>query len=313
MPCSPLGMQSALNPAGREAEQLAELFMWMGIGAVVIWLAMIALALYAPRATALSGRRGANLLIVGGGVVFPLVVLTSLLFLGLPRLRDLLTPAAQDALALQISGQQWWWRVRYHVPGQDPIELANEIRLPVGVRVNTTLMSADVIHSFWVPSITGKMDMIPGRINRLSLEPTRVGTFRGACAEFCGSSHALMNFIVVVMEQGEFDAWLRAQAQPAIAAADTLAQQGERAFLARGCNTCHAVRGTVARGVVGPDLTHVGSRHTIAAGLLPARPEQFSRWIANTERLKPDAHMPAFAGLPDDELAALAAYLTQLK
>jgi cytochrome c oxidase subunit 2 len=136
-------MQSALNPAGREAEQLAQLFIWMGIGAVVIWIGMIVLALYAPRATALSGRRGANILIIGGGVVFPLVVLTSLLFLGLPRLRDLLTPAAQDALALQISGHQWWWRVRYHVPGQDPIELANEIRLPVGVRVNATLVSGD--------------------------------------------------------------------------------------------------------------------------------------------------------------------------
>jgi cytochrome c oxidase subunit 2 len=306
-------MQSALNPAGREAEQLAQLFIWMGIGAVVIWIGMIVLALYAPRATALSGRRGANILIIGGGVVFPLVVLTSLLFLGLPRLRDLLTPAAQDALALQISGHQWWWRVRYHVPGQDPIELANEIRLPVGVRVNATLVSGDVIHSFWVPSITGKMDMIPGRMNRLSLEPTRVGTFRGACAEFCGSSHALMNFIVVVMEQGEFDAWLRGQAQPAAAAMDPVAQQGERTFFARGCNTCHAVRGTVARGIVGPDLTHVGSRHTIAAGLLPTGPEQFSRWISNTERIKPDAHMPAFDGLPGDELSALAAYLMQLK
>ena len=306
-------MQSALDPAGREAEQLAQLFLWMGIGAVVIWLAVIALAVYAPRATALSGRRGANLLIIGGGIVFPLVVLTSLLFLGLPRLRDLLAPAAHDAVSLEILGNQWWWRVRYLRPGHEPVELANEIRLPVGVRVNTTLASGDVIHSFWVPSITGKMDMIPGRTNRLALEPTRTGTFRGACAEFCGSSHALMNFIVVVTEQGEFDRWLAGQAQPALTPTEPLAQQGERAFFARGCNTCHAVRGTDARGVAGPDLTHVGSRQTIAAGQLPTRPEQFSRWISNTERIKPDAHMPAFDGLPDDELAALAVYLMQLK
>jgi cytochrome c oxidase subunit 2 len=306
-------MQSALNPAGREAEQLAQLFIWMGLGAVVIWLLVIALALYAPRARRLQGRRGANLLIVGGGVVFPLVVLTSLLLLGLPRLRDLLTPASGDALSIEVWGNQWWWRVRYVRPGREPVELANEIRLPVGVRVNTVLGSTDVIHSFWVPSLTGKMDMIPGRVNRLALEPTRTGTFRGACAEFCGSSHALMNFIVVVMEGAEFDRWLDGQERPAVAPTGAVAQHGERTFVTRGCNTCHAVRGTIARGIVGPDLTHVGSRETIAAGALPASAEQFSRWISNTERIKPDAHMPAFENLSDDELAALTAYLMQLK
>jgi cytochrome c oxidase subunit 2 len=306
-------MQSALSPAGREAEQLADLFALMAIGATVIWLAVIALALYAPRSRALHGRRGASLLIVGGGVVFPVVVLSSLLLAGLPALRHLLTPATQDALSLEVSGHQWWWRVRYVRPGQEPIELANEIRLPVGLRVNVTLQSTDVIHSFWIPSLSGKMDMIPGRSNRLALEPTRTGVFRGACAEFCGSSHALMNFIVVVSEQQEFDAWLAAQGQPSDAVSGPLARQGERAFFSRGCNTCHTVRGTFALGVAGPDLTHVASRYTIAAGLLPARTEQFSRWIANTERIKPDAHMPAFDGVPDDELSALAAYLTQLK
>ena len=306
-------MQSALEPAGREAAQLAQLFWWMGIGAVVIWVGVVALAIYAPRSKALDGRRGANLLIVGGGVVFPVVVLTSLLLMGLPALRDLLRPAAHNALAIEVTGHQWWWRVRYLREGQPPVELANEIRLPVGERINTLLTSTDVIHSFWVPAITGKMDMIPGRVNRLALEPTRTGTFRGACAEFCGSSHALMNIIVVVMERPEFDEWLNGQSQPALTVAESTAQQGERAFFARGCNTCHAVRGTIARGVVGPDLTHVGSRETIAAGTLLARPEQFARWISNTERIKPDAHMPAFSGLPDDELAALSAYLTQLK
>jgi cytochrome c oxidase subunit 2 len=306
-------VQSALAPAGREAEQLAELFWAMSIGAVVIWLAVVALALWAPKAAALGGRRGGTLLIVGGGIVLPLVVLTSLLLLGLPRLRQLLLPSDDKSLAIEISGNQWWWRVRYLREGQPPVELANELRLPVGVRVNTVLRSSDVIHSFWVPSLTGKMDMIPGRVNLLALEPIRTGVFRGACAEFCGSSHALMNLIVVVTERAEFEAWLNAQAQPANSVSDPLAQQGEQTFFARGCNTCHAVRGTIARGIVGPDLTHVGSRATIAAGVLPTRPEQFSRWISNTERIKPDAHMPAFDGLRDDELAALSAYLTQLK
>ena len=306
-------MQSALEPAGREAEQLAQLFIWMGVGSVLIWLAVIVLAIWAPRTQALAGRRGANLLIIGGGVVFPLVVLTSLLLLGLPTLRDLLTPSASNALAIEISGNQWWWRVRYLREGLPPVELANEIRLPVGVRINTVLRSNDVIHSFWVPALTGKMDMIPGRVNRIALEPTRTGTFRGVCAEFCGSSHARMNLIVVVTGQSEFDTWLDAQAQPATASFDGAGQTGERSFFARGCNTCHAVRGTAARGIVGPDLTHVGSRQTIAAGALPAQPEHFARWISNTERIKPDAHMPAFDDLTADELAALSAYLTQLK
>jgi cytochrome c oxidase subunit II len=306
-------MQSALDPAGREAEQLAQLFVWMGVGAVLIWIAVVALALWAPRSTALQGRRGANWLIIGGGMVFPFVVLTSLMFLGMPRLRDLLTPAAQNAVALEIVGHQWWWRVTYRRPGQPPVELANEIRLPVGVRVNATLRSADVIHSFWIPALTGKMDMIPGRTNRLAVEPTRTGIFRGACAEFCGSSHALMNFMVVVVEPAEFEQWLDAQAQPGSSPDSALARAGEAAFVVRGCTTCHAVRGTPARGIVGPDLTHVGSRRTIAAGVLPAAPSNFSRWISQTERIKPDVHMPAFDGLSDDELAALAAYLTGLK
>jgi cytochrome c oxidase subunit 2 len=222
-------------------------------------------------------------------------------------------PSDDTSLAIEVSGHQWWWRVRYLREGQPPVELANELRLPVGVRANTVLRSSDVIHSFWVPSLTGKMDMIPGRVNLLALEPIRTGVFRGACAEFCGSSHALMNLIVVVTERAEFDAWLNAQAEIANSVSDPLAQQGEQTFFARGCNTCHTVRGTIARGSVGPDLTHVGSRATIAAGVLPTRPEQFSRWISNTERIKPDAHMPEFDGFRDDELAALSAYLTQLK
>jgi cytochrome c oxidase subunit 2 len=155
--------------------------------------------------------------------------------------------------------------------------------------------------------------MIPGRVNRLPLEPTRTGTYRGACAEFCGTSHARMNFIVEVMERDAFDRWLDEQAQPASAPADATAQRGHAAFLEHGCSTCHTVRGAGAFGVEGPDLTHVGSRRTIAAGQLPAEPQQFRRWISSSEILKPGAHMPAFAELPDDTLAALAAYLTQLQ
>jgi cytochrome c oxidase subunit II len=306
-------VQSALEPAGREAHGIAQLFTWMTVGTLVIWAAVIGLALYAARSRARYTDRTGSTLVLGGGVIFPLVVLTTLLVYGHAETARILTPADEGSLSLEVTGSQWWWRVRYVLPGRDPVELANDIRLPVGRRVNVRLTSTDVIHSFWIPPLAGKMDMIPGRINRLPLEPTRTGTFRGACAEYCGTSHALMNFTVVVVENDAFETWLANQARPAAPPSEPLARRGEAAFLERGCNTCHTIRGTRAVGVVGPDLTHVGSRPTIAAGVLETRVDEFERWIAHTEVIKPDVRMPAFATLPDDVLAALAAYLAQLQ
>ncbi len=306
-------MQSTLAPAGREAELMASVFVWMAIGGLIIWAAVMLLAWYAPRAAEANNTRIQTALIFGGGVVFPVIVLLVLMIAGLRELPSILAPATDKTLALEVSGAQWWWRVRYLRPGHEPIELANEIRLPVGRRIDATLTSLDVIHSFWVPSIAGKIDMIPGRVNRIALEPTRIGTYRGACAEFCGASHARMNLIAVVMQPEAFDRWLAGQARPASAPAEPIAQRGEAAFRAHGCNTCHTIRGTDAMGVDGPDLTHVGGRETLAAGLLPTRPEEFRRWISSTELLKPGAHMPAFSKLPDDTLHSLATYLAQLQ
>jgi cytochrome c oxidase subunit 2 len=180
-------------------------------------------------------------------------------------------------------------------------------------RVTVRLATADVIHSFWIPSIAGKMDMIPGRLNEIGLQPTRTGTFRGACAEFCGTSHARMNFPVVVMTAAAFDAWLAAQARDASPPADPAAQRGQSLFFTHGCNTCHTVRGTVAAGVAGPDLTHVGSRLTLAAGQFPNDREHLARWIRETELLKPGVHMPAFITMPTGDLTALATFLKGLE
>ena len=306
-------MQSALLPAGREAALIADLFVWMTIGGALIWIAVMALAAYAPYAREVKSSRVQTALIVGGGVVFPVIILLVLMVFGLRELPAILAPAPTRDLVIEISGSQWWWRVKYLRSGREPIELANEIRLPVGRRIDATLKSLDVIHSFWLPSIAGKMDMIPGRVNRIGLEPTRVGTYRGACAEFCGTSHARMNLIAVVMEPAAFNRWLDAQARPADTPADPVAQRGAAAFHEHGCNTCHTIRGTTALGVDGPDLTHVGGRETLAAGLLPTGQEEFRRWISSTELLKPGAHMPAFSKLPDETLHSLAAYLTQLQ
>lgn len=308
------GPQSALVTAGRDAERIAGLWWWMAGGALLIWLAVVALSLYAIRGQReRHSERAANLLIIGGGALFPTVVLGGLLAYGLSLMPSLLALPPAEGLRVEVSGEQWWWRVRYHVPGREPIELANEVRLPVGRRVELTLSSPDVIHSLWIPSLAGKMDMIPGRVTRLPVEPTRTGVFRGACAEYCGDSHALMSLYAVVLEEDEFAAWLEHQATPARAATEAAAARGQRLFLENGCGACHTVRGTAAEGVVGPDLTHVGSRLSLAAGVLPTDPEAFARWIRSPEAIKPGAHMPAFGMLPDEQVRALAAYLEGLR
>ena len=306
------GVQSALDTAGRDAQWIAHLFVVMTAGAVIIWAIVVALAVYAIRTHERYSERAANLLVIGGGVALPTVVLAALLAYGLPVLPRLLTPAPDGNLQIDVTGKQWWWRVRY-VSDRGAIETANELRLPVGQRVNLRLDSTDVIHSFWVPSIAGKMDLIPGRVTHLALEPTRTGVFRGACAEYCGTSHALMAFHVVVMERDEFDAWLEQEAQPAQAPLRAEATRGQAEFIANGCGACHTVRGSAADGRVGPDLTHVGSRLRIGAGALSSEPESFLKWIAHADVVKPGVHMPAFRALPAESLSSLAAYLDGLQ
>ena len=304
--------QSALDIAGRDAERIGHLFTVMAVGALIVWIAVVVIAVYTIRVRGPHSKRTANFLILGGGVALPTVVLGALLAYGLPVLPALLTPAPDGALRIHVTGKQWWWRVQYMTP-DGIVETANELRLAVGQRVELQLASPDVIHSFWVPSIAGKMDMIPGRVTRLAVEPTRTGVFRGACAEYCGTSHALMAFAVVVLEPDEFATWLEAQARPAQPPADALAARGETAFVANGCTACHTIRGTTAVGPIGPDLTHVGSRQRLAAGTLHNNPAAFVRWISDADGIKPGVHMPAFRALSGEDLSALAAYLESLQ
>jgi cytochrome c oxidase subunit II len=307
-------IQSSLDPAGNEAAQISKLFWVMTIGAIIVWLGMIGLLVYSVHVRAETfTRRKARLMIVGGGVIVPVTVLTTLLLYGLAPIPALLAPAPPGSLRIEVSGEQWWWRVRYLPTGQEPVTLANEIRLPVGEPVEFHLESPDVIHSFWIPPLGGKMDMIPGRKTRLVLTPSRTGVFRGVCAEYCGASHALMAFSAVVQEKQEFAAWLAHQSRPAETPRDPVAAHGGQLFLAYGCNACHTVRGTPAAGVIGPDLTHVGGRLTVAAGTLPNEPNALNRWITQTHEVKPGVLMPSFQMLPPEDVRALAAYLEGLK
>ncbi len=313
------GPFSTLTPAGRGAEMVTELFWWLLGGAAIVWVMVIGLAIYAIRVRPEAhSRRKSAILIIGGGVVLPTIILAGYLTTGLALIPALTAPAPEGSLQISVSGEQWWWRIQYHTQDGREIDVANEIRLPVGEPVQFLLESPDVIHSFWIPSIGGKIDMIPGRVNRLALEPTRTGVFRGACAEYCGDAHAKMTFYAVVTERDEFDRWLEQQARGARvpdpqSPEDSLAAIGSERFVTHGCPACHAVRGTPADGVVGPDLTHVGSRLSIGAGTLPNEPDDFYRWIAHTNDVKPGVLMPAFGMLPQEDLRALAAYLDALQ
>ena len=304
--------QSALVAAGRDAAHIADLFIVMAIGALVIWVAVVAIAVYTIRVRESHSQRTASLLIIGGGVIVPSIVLGALIAYGMPIVPTVLMLPTQPELTIHVTAKQWWWRIEYRTAGVT-IETANELRLPLGQRIELQLASPDVIHSFWVPALAGKMDMIPGRLTRLALEPTQTGTFRGVCAEFCGASHALMAFSVVVMPPSDFRQWLEAQARPAASPDDPMAARGEASFIANGCSACHTIRGTSAAGRVGPDLTHVRSRLRIAAETLPNEPNALVQWIGDAERFKPGVHMPAFRTLPVNELSALAAYLSTLQ
>jgi cytochrome c oxidase subunit 2 len=209
---------SALNPAGSPADGIAVLFWWMTAGSILIWIGVVALAIYVARAVPNDAREHQAKRLILTGTALTTVVLGALLAYGLLLLPRALQLAPPDTLRISVHGEQWWWRIRYQPPDNPAFVLANEIRLPVGRPVEFLLESDNVIHSFWVPALGGKMDLIPGRTNRLLLRPTRTGTFAGMCAEFCGRAHATMRLTVVVVPEDEFNRWVAAQASASAAA-----------------------------------------------------------------------------------------------
>ena len=207
------GVQSSLAPAGQAAERIAALFWWMTAGAALVWLGIMILAIYATKADGAHRQQQAQRIILLGAVV-PTIVLAGLLGYGLHLLPQLISPPPEGTLRIKVYGEQWWWRVRYEPVGRPAFELANEIRLPVAESVEFLLHSHNVIHSFWIPSLGGKVDLIPGRVNRLTLHPTKTGVFRGTCAEYCGAGHATMAFNAIVLSREEFHLWLAQQSEP---------------------------------------------------------------------------------------------------
>jgi cytochrome c oxidase subunit II len=312
------GEQSALDPESPAARDIATLWWWMLLIACVVFggaVGMLGIAWVRRRRRGLPlvGRDGGRslALVVVFGVAIPITVNVALFIVANFALMDETdAPAATGApMRIEVVGRQWFWEVRY--PGTAAVT-ANEIHIPARTRVTVEAVTGDVIHSFWVPRLNRKIDMIPGRRNRVELYAERPGRYRGQCAEFCGAQHAHMAMFVYVDEPDAFTAWLRAQAAPRTAPATAAQRRGEDTFMSSQCASCHTLRGTQARGDVGPDLTHVGSRTTLAALTIPNDPEALAEWLRDPQHVKPGNRMPDLE-LSEDEIDDLVAYLQSLK
>jgi cytochrome c oxidase subunit II len=320
--CTVAYQPSTLAPQGPAAAQVANLaWLMFGIAAVVL-IVVTGLLLFAmlrrkkgglqPETNQLGDRRALTLVVIGGALVPTVVLIVMMgLSISMENASAFSIPVTGGSTSdIEVIGHQWWWEVRY--PNQN-FDTANEIHIPVGKPVTIKLTSADVIHSFWVPQLHPKLDVLPGQTNTLTLQADTAGTYRGECAEFCGEQHAHMQFVVIAQPQAEYDQWVAQQQQPAPAPLEgTIEKQGQQAFLGSSCVYCHTIQGTNASGRLGPDLTHLASRSTIGAGALPNTRANLAGWIMNSQAIKPGNLMPPM-DLDPDQLQQILAFLETLK
>lgn len=302
------GVLDPEGPAARQIEDLWWLLLVLGTVTFVIVVVVLVAAFRRPEFTEDEVPDVRRWLVLGG-VVLPAVGILAVLVATLGSMRAIADEAPEGALAIEIIGHQWWWEVRY--PDHDVVT-ANEVHIPAGEPVELRLTSGDVIHSFWVPALAGKMDLLPDGVNTLVIEADEAGRYQGRCAEFCGLQHARMELVVVAASATDFRSWLDEQAEPAARPASAAARRGAELFSATGCAECHTIRGTGADGEVGPDLTHLASRSRIGAGTLPLTTDDLERWVADPHEFKSGTAMPA-ADLSDEELDALVQYLELLR
>ena len=322
-----------MNPASPAADALADLGWWvLAVGSVVLAIvtALIVVPVFRNRGTLAAHMpyedTGDTRWIVYGGFALPAIILGGVFVATITTLAqfpmtedDTVNPDSADAdvvmgkAAVKVIGHQWWWEIKYDAGVNQWVTTANELRIPVGRTVTIALETRDVIHSFWVPRLHGKVDLIPGQTNYIHLRADSAGYFHGRCAEYCGAQHTHMEFVVEALPPDQYQAWLAHEASPA-AVPDTPPEvQGARLFNQYACNFCHTIRGAIPGGTVAPDLTHFASRETIGAGLLPNRKGYLEAWIINAPSLKPGVQMPALTQFTGDETRALAAYLESLE
>jgi cytochrome c oxidase subunit 2 len=325
-------VQSPYEPHGPAARSIASLSWFMTIMflviSVIMW-ALIAFAFYRRRGTLKEHEpidtRGGEMWIAIGGAAIPLLILTLLFVLGLNLLRDFpihgMHGAAMHAEMqqsmkpdIQIIGHQWWWEIHYlNDDVSKEVTTANELHLPVGRSVNIQVETADVMHSFWIPALHGKVDLVPGMPNYIRLQASQPGSYTGQCAEYCGAEHSRMRLLAVAQAPDDYEAWLEGQRKPGSEPSNAEAKEGEKIFLAGPCSMCHSVRGTVAGGTVAPDLTHIGSRKMIASDVYDNNDAYLEAWITHAQSLKPEAQMPNLTQFSGEQLQDLVAYLRQLQ
>jgi cytochrome c oxidase subunit II len=320
--------QSALDPAGPQAGRISALWWLMLVICSVIYVLVVGTLIYTvirwrnrrtttdiePAIVLLestSERRISTVVSIATGAT--IVILFVLLLFDFSTGRELAGIERPNALTIEVTGQQWWWKVRYldSVPSRI-ISTANEIHIPVGRPVQIQGKASDVIHSFWIPNLHGKRDLIPGHTTTTWIQADRPGTYFGLCGEFCGYQHAKMGLVVIAESESTFTAWADQQRKPAAQPADSVQLHGQKVFLGRQCVMCHSIVGTIAGSNAGPDLTHLASRRMIAANSLPNTRQHLSTWIVDPQSIKPGNHMPANALAPAD-LQALLTYLESLK
>jgi cytochrome c oxidase subunit 2 len=301
---------SPLRPVSPQAANIATVW-WvlLAVAALVfvavggfIWFALATHRRDNPR------RWSDDRFVVVGGIVVPAILLAGVGVLTVVSTRNLFAAAASRPLRVEVTGRQWWWEVHY--PGLG-IVTANEIHVPTGQPVTITIDAADVIHSFWVPQVAGKLDAIPGQTNHLTFRVDHAGTYWGQCAEFCGLQHSHMAVVLDAVSPDRFRSWVAAHSGPPPAPTGEAAR-GEALFVNGTCAGCHTIAATPARGTAGPDLTDFGERHTIGAGAIFNDADGLRRWLQDTQREKPGSKMPTI-DLSDDDIDALVAYLQGLR
>jgi len=325
-------LQSVLDPAGPQAAHISRLWwlmFWVCAAVFVVVLAMVGWSIVrAARARRVRRRESTTPerpdvnteradrwlgTAVVASTALTIVILLVLLVASVWTGRAMSSLGAASAVSIKVTGHQWWWQVDYEagVPSQR-VTTANEIHIPVGQPVVLKVTSSDVIHSFWVPNLDGKRDLIPGYTTAIWIQADRPGVYRGQCAEFCGYEHAKMALYVTAEDGTAFSRWLADQRKPAATPQNADERQGRDVFLRSSCTQCHTIRGTIAGAVLGPDLTHVATRGTIAAGLLPNTPGHLAGWIADPQRIKPGNRMPPNS-IDGEDLQALLTYLESLR
>jgi cytochrome c oxidase subunit 2 len=319
------GIHNAINPAGPQAENLSRLWWLMFIVCSVVFVVVMIALLAALRKRAPDSdtvpiieppedqeRRKRN--VVLSAVSLTVIILFVFLIVSYSAGRSMTAELAnKGGLSIDVTGHQWWWEVRYlDVDASNIFVTANEIHIPVGVPVVFNLRATDVIHSFWVPNLSGKKDLIPGKINTIWLQADKPGVYRGQCAEYCGIQHAKMALWVVAEPQEQFNAWRQNATQASVPPMSDSQKRGEQVFLSATCVMCHAINGTPAGSNIGPNLTHVGSRQMIGAATMTNTREHLAQWIRDSQQVKPGNKMPQH-NFNDADLQALLDYLQSLK